>query len=211
MNRLLPRFYPIVDTGQLARRGFDPARFAGILIAEGARILQIRHKAALTREAFETMERIRGLCAASDALCIINDRADLAALLDAGLHLGQDDLPPSLARRVAPTAFLGLSTHNELQLAKAALEPVDYLAIGPVFATLTKEKPDPAVGLEGVRRARELTHLPLAAIGGITAERAPEVFGAGADSIAVIGDLLPEEMTEAALRDRIKAWIQATK
>lgn len=157
------------------------------------------------------MKEIRALCALSGALCVVNDRADVAALLDAGLHLGQDDLPPSLARKVAPAALTGLSTHNDVQAIRAAREPVDYLAIGPVFETASKENPDPVVGLDGVRRIRALTHLPLVAIGGITTDRAPQVLEAGADSIAVIGDLLPEEFTEAVIGERIKSWTQATK
>lgn len=197
--------------GLLDRRGFGAPRFAGLLIEEGARILQIRHKGALTRLVYQAMEQIRSRCAESGAICIINDRADVAALLGAGLHLGQNDLPPALAHKVAPAALTGLSTHNEAQAERAAQEPVDYLAIGPVFTTGTKENPDPVVGLDGVKRARALTHLPLVAIGGITVDRAAEVLEASADSIAVIGDLAPEAMTEAAVRERIRAWIQATK
>jgi thiamine-phosphate pyrophosphorylase len=211
MDRLLPRFYPIVDTALIERRGLDAERVAALLIDEGAGILQIRHKGALTRDAFRLMERIRIRCTAAGTLCVINDRADVAALLGAGLHLGQDDLPPNLARRVAPAALMGLSTHNETQAARGAREPVDYLAIGPVFATGTKENPDPVVGLDGVSRVRALTHLPLVAIGGITLESAAAVFEAGAGSVAVIGDLMKEGATEPAVRERIRAWIQATK
>ncbi len=211
MVRLLPRFYPIVDTALLERRGLDAERVAALLIEEGAGILQIRHKGALTRQAFERMGRIRTRCATGGTLCIINDRADVAALLGAGLHLGQDDLPPELARRVAPAALMGLSTHNELQAARGAREPVDYLAIGPVFATATKENPDPVVGLDGVKRVRALTHLPLVAIGGITVETAVGVLEAGADSVAVIGDLTPEGLSENIVRERIRLWLQATK
>jgi len=160
---------------------------------------------------YQAMEQIRSRCAEGGAICIINDRADVAALLGAGLHLGQDDLPPALARKVAPAALTGLSTHNEAQAERAAQEPVDYLAIGPVFTTGTKENPDPVVGLDGVKRARALTHLPLVAIGGSTVESAAAVLDAGADSVAVIGDLAPEAMTEATVRERIRAWIQATK
>jgi thiamine-phosphate pyrophosphorylase len=208
---LLPRFYPIVDTALLDQRGFDARRFAAILIDEGARMLQIRHKGPLTRTAFELMEQIRTLAAGAGVLCVINDRADVAALLNAGLHLGQDDLPPALARRVSPASLMGLSTHSEAQASHAAHEPVDYLTIGPVFPTATKHNPDPVVGLEGIRSVRKLTHLPLAAIGGITAENAAEVLGAGADSIAVIGDLAPEGLTEDILRERTRIWLQATR
>lgn len=208
---MLPRFYPIVDTALLERRGVDAERFASLLFEEGAGILQIRHKGALTRQAFELMGRIRAMCAEAGTFCIINDRADVAALLGAGLHLGQDDLRPELARLVAPAALMGLSTHSELQAERGAREPVDYLAIGPVFATGTKENPDPVVGLDGVKRVRALTHLPLAAIGGITVESAAAVLEAGADSVAVIGDLLAAGTSETAVRERIREWMQATK
>ena len=123
----------------------------------------------------------------------MNDRADLclAAEFD-GLHVGQEDLSPEAARRViGPDRWLGVSTHNPAQLAEADKTSADYLAIGPVFATSSKENPDPVVGLEGVRRARELTGKPLVAIGGITRANARSVIEAGADSVAVISDLLP--------------------
>ncbi len=211
MDRLLPRFYPIVDTALLERRGLDAERFAALLVEEGAGILQIRHKGTLTRQVFGLMGRIRARCAEAGTLCIINDRADVAALLGAGLHLGQEDLPPALARRVAPAALIGLSTHNEAQAVRGVREPVDYLAIGPLFATGTKENPDPVVGLDGVKRVRALTHLPLVAIGGITVETAAAVLEAGADSVAVIGDLAPEGRSETTVRERIRLWLQATK
>ena len=185
--------------------------FASTLIAEGARILQIRHKAPLTRSAFDLITRIRTRALDSGVLCIINDRADLAAILNAGLHLGQDDLPPASARRVAPAALIGFSTHNEAQAARAAHEPIDYLAIGPVFQTSTKLNPDPVIGPAGVSAVRKITHLPLVAIGGITAQSAPQVLAAGASSIAVIGDLAPEGLSLDLLRERIRIWLQATK
>ncbi|MBE0660772.1 MAG: thiamine phosphate synthase [Bryobacteraceae bacterium] len=208
---MLPRFYPIVDTQLLDRRGFDAMLYAATLIDEGARILQIRHKARLTRSAFELITRIRTRAHDAGVLCIINDRADVAAILNAGLHLGQDDLPPALARRVAPSALTGFSTHNEAQAARAAHEPIDYLAIGPVFETSTKDNPDPVIGTSGVTAVRKITHLPLVAIGGITAESAPQVLAAGAASIAVIGDLAPEGLTLDILRERIRIWLEATK
>ena len=125
---------------------------------------------------------------------IMNDRADLclAAEFD-GVHVGQDDLPPESVRAIiGPERWLGVSTHNPEQLREADLTSADYLAIGPVFSTSSKEKPDPVVGLEGVRRARALTRKPLVAIGGITRANAASVVEAGADSVAVISDLLRE-------------------
>jgi thiamine-phosphate pyrophosphorylase len=132
-------------------------------------------------------------------LFVVNDRADVALLLNAALHLGQDDLAPSDARRILPAAsVIGFSTHNEQQLRAADAEPVDYLAIGPIFATASKQNPDPVVGIDGLRTLRALTEKPLVAIGGITRESAPQVFEAGADSIAVIGDLMSDVRARAA-------------
>jgi len=130
---------------------------------------------------------------------IMNDRADLclAAEFD-GVHVGQEDLSPESVRTIiGPERWLGVSTHNPEQLREADLTSADYLAIGPVFATSSKERPDPVVGLEGVRRARALTRRPLVAIGGITRANARSVIDAGADSVAVISDLLREPRKSA--------------
>ncbi len=125
---------------------------------------------------------------------IMNDRADLSLLAEFdGVHVGQDDLSPESVRSIiGPGRWLGVSTHNPEQVAEADRTSADYLAIGPVFATSSKEKPDPVVGLKGVRRARGLTRKPLVAIGGITRRNAASVIEAGADSVAVISDLLHE-------------------
>ena len=130
---------------------------------------------------------------------IMNDRADLclAAEFD-GVHVGQDDLsPPSIRKIIGPDCWLGFSTHNPQQLQQGDRTSADYLAIGPVFSTSSKDKPDPVVGLEGVRQARELTRKPLVAIGGITRANAASVIEAGADSVAVISDLLREPRKSA--------------
>jgi thiamine-phosphate pyrophosphorylase len=138
----------------------------------------------------------------------MNDRADIAMLLDAALHLGQDDLPPADARRIMPPGrIIGFSTHDPCQLRSGDREPVDYLAIGPIFATGTKQNPDPVVGLEQLRTLRALTRKPLVAIGGITRETALSVFEAGADSVAVIGDLYPQPRTKTSLRARAEEWL----
>jgi thiamine-phosphate pyrophosphorylase len=135
---------------------------------------------------------------------IMNDRADLclATGFD-GLHVGQDDLSPDSARSIiGPARWLGVSTHTPEQLAEADQTSADYLAIGPIFATTSKVNPDPVVGLEGVRRARELTRKPLVAIGGITRSNCRSVIDAGADSVAVISDLIrdPRKSAEEFLR-----------
>lgn len=140
----------------------------------------------------------------NDMRLIMNDRADLCLAADFdGVHVGQDDLSPESVRKiVGPDRWLGVSTHNPGQVRKADLTSADYLAIGPVFATSSKEKPDPVVGLEGVRRARALTRKPLVVIGGITRANAASVIEAGADSVAVISDLLrePRKSAEEFLR-----------
>jgi thiamine-phosphate pyrophosphorylase len=147
---------------------------------------------------------------------VVNDRADYAALLGAALHLGQDDLLPSDARIViGATAIIGYSTHNPAQMSAAAAEPVDYVAFGPVFPTASKEQPDPTVGIEGLRAVRALAAKPLVGIGGITLERAKACFDAGADSVAVISDLLPVSCPVSALkqttRDRMAEWQRLTR
>ena len=204
-----PRIYPILDTQSLATRACEPDVAAGAWLDGGARILQFRHKAQWTRPVFEQAERVATQCRERDAIFIINDRADVALLLGAGLHVGQDDLSPADARRlIGAGALLGYSTHNPHQLDAAAAEPVDYVAIGPIFATASKHNPDAVVGLDELRRCRARCVRPLVAIGGITRETARAVFAAGADSIAVIGDLIPENCTSADLSRRMEEWQQ---
>jgi thiamine-phosphate pyrophosphorylase len=188
----LPPFYPIIDT--------VPA--AEAVLEAGARILQFRYKGFFSRQAFEDASLIAELCRQAGVLFVVNERADGGMLLNAALHLGQDDLAPTDARRIMPAAsIIGFSTHNEQQLLAGDKEPVDYLAIGPIFATASKHNPDPVIGLDRLRALRALTQKPLVAIGGITRELAPNVFEAGADSIAVIGDLMPD------VRARAEEWI----
>jgi thiamine-phosphate pyrophosphorylase len=208
----LPRIYPIIDTAALLARGRAVLPFAEALLEGGARLVQFRHKGAYSRTLFETASEVAALCAKAGTRLVIDDRADIAALLDAGLHLGQDDLEPRLARRILPAgAIIGFSTHNRAQLTAAASEPVDYVAIGPIFATGSKLRPDPVVGLEQLGELRPLTERPLVAIGGITRATAQSVWRAGADSVAVIGDLMPEEMTKTTIRERMEEWLKLTK
>jgi thiamine-phosphate pyrophosphorylase len=202
---IVPPFYPILDTETAAKRGVGLADAAAQMLAGGAQILQFRHKGFWSRGVFVTLERVAELCRSAGVLFVVNDRADLAKLACAGLHLGQDDLPPTAARRIVGTAtMIGFSTHNETQLRAAAEEPADYLALGPIFGTASKANPDPTVGLEGLRKLRTLTARPLVAIGGITRENAGAVLEAGADSVAVIGDLFPEDGNIAG---RVKEWL----
>ena len=209
---ILPRLYPILDTGMLAERSCDVIAAAEAMLAGGARILQFRHKGHYSRQVFEEAEKVAELCRRAGALFVIDDRADIAILLDAGVHVGQDDLPPQDARRlVGPGRLLGFSTHNEAQLRAAAAEPADYIAVGPIFGTSSKEKPDPVVGVEELRRLRALETRPLVAIGGITRENALAVLEAGADSVAVIGDLLPAECNFKSMRERMEQWQKLVK
>src|SRR4029079_11083493 len=148
-------------------------------------------------EVFAQLERVAELCRDAGVLFVVNDRADLAAITGAALHLGQDDLTPSSARRVVGLATLiGFSTHNERQLRAAAAEPANYLALGPIFGTASKQNPDPVVGIDELRRLRPLTDRPLVAIGGITRGNVRSVLAAGADAVAIIGDLFsgPENL-----------------
>jgi thiamine-phosphate pyrophosphorylase len=203
---LPPRFYPILDTRLAAALGLPAADAAKALLDGGARWIQFRHKTAWTRETFALLEEIAAL--ASGATLIVNDRADWAAVFDAGLHLGQQDLPPARARRLVPNAVLGYSTHTAEQLEASNAEPVSYAALGPIFRTATKENPDPEVGLDRLRDWRPITRRPLVAIGGITLDTAPQVFAAGADSIAVISCLYPPGATLAGIYHQARLWSQ---
>lgn len=208
----LPRLYPILDTALLERLKLDVVSTAQVLLEGGAGILQFRHKGHFSRATYETARAVAALCREHGVLFIVNDRADIAALLDAGLHVGQQDLPPADARRIlGPERVLGYSTHNAGQLNAAGREPVDYLAIGPIFPTSSKQDADPVVGLEELARLRKLTTKPLAAIGGITRANARQVLDTGADSVAVIGDLYPKPGEESDVSLRITEWQQTTK
>jgi thiamine-phosphate pyrophosphorylase len=203
----LPRVYPILDTEAIKARGFSLTRAGAALLEGGAGILQLRHKQHWGRPAFDAAGEIARMCRETGALFIVDDRADIAMLLDAGLHVGQDDLPPRDARGLmGASAIIGYSSHNVRQVCAAGGEPVDYVAFGPVFATASKRNPDPVTGIEGLRECRALVEKPLVAIGGITRETASAVWDAGADSVAVIGDLLPAALTSTSLRQRMEEW-----
>jgi thiamine-phosphate pyrophosphorylase len=202
----IPAFYPILDTETAERRGAGVVLAAEAILDAGARILQFRHKGFFSRDVLAELERVAALCREARARLVVNDRADIARLTGAALHLGQQDLTPAEARRVVGAdAPIGFSTHNESQLREAANQPVDYLALGPIFGTASKQNPDPVVGLEELRRLRPLSPRPLVAIGGITRANARSVLSAGADSVAVIGDLFPEG---GNIRARAEEWIK---
>lgn len=196
-----PFVYPIVDADLLQGRA------CGALVADiargGARLVQLRAK-SLTDRAFHALA-VEALRAAREAglLLLVNDRPDVARIVGAdGVHLGQDDLPPSDARRLlGPDALIGWSTHSLEQLARAETEPVDYVAFGPVFPTATKRDPDPVVGLDLVREARRRTRRTLVAIGGLTPANARDTVAAGADGLAVISALMRAPDAAAAVRE----------
>lgn len=203
----LPRLYPILDTESLVQRGLTLAVAAAAFLDGGAGILQIRHKGHWGREIFDAARDVARLCREAGAELVINDRADFAMLLHAGLHVGQDDLPVRECRKLLGNeAVIGFSSHNSRQLATAGGEPADYVALGPVFPTASKRHPDPVVGVEEVHRLRGLIDKPLVAIGGVTMENAAEVIRAGADSVAVIAGLLPQPATAESLRKRMIEW-----
>lgn len=202
-----PRVYPILDTETLAQHGIALDTAAAALLEGGAAILQVRQKGHWTREVFESARQVACLCREAGAVLVVNDRADFAMLLEGGLHIGQEDLAPRDARKlIGPDALLGFSSHNLEQLSAAGGEPVDYVALGPVYPTSSKHNPDPVVGVDEVRRLRPLIEKPLVAIGGITRANAAGVLNAGADSVAVISDLVPQSPTARSLRERMEEW-----
>jgi thiamine-phosphate pyrophosphorylase len=221
----VPKLYAIVDRETLDKRGIGVRAFAEELRDGGVRLVQYRDKKNGPQEVLRAAGEIAAVFEGVDACLILNDRADLAALLGWGVHVGQEDLSPEDARMVLGAGvgvreregrkgiakdakeLVGVSTHTMQQVMTAergvALHPMspnardmghpdyaDYVAIGPVFATATKSNAEPVVGLEGVRRARELTKKPLVAIGGIGLGNARSVIDAGADSVAVISGLI---------------------
>jgi len=201
----LPRLYPIIDTAFLARRGIDPLDMARALAAAEAGIAQFRHKGPYTRETLAQAQQVGVVIREAGGLYVIDDRADVALMAGAGgVHVGQEDLPPAAVRNVVRDSMVvGFSTHNEEQLRAADDEPIDYLALGPIFGTMSKDNPDPSVGLRELARLRRLTDKPLVAIGGITRANARQALDAGADSVAVISDLAAEDLEE-----RLAGWLE---
>jgi thiamine-phosphate pyrophosphorylase len=186
----LPPIYPILDLEIARRRGFDLPSLAAGMVALGLPIVQLRAKRVSASEFLSEARAIRTAMSAHSpvARLIVNDRADVALLAGAdGVHLGQDDLSANEARSLfGRDAIVGFSTHNADQLAAAAKLPIDYVALGPIFATQTKADAEPVVGVEALGRLRPLVPVPLVAIGGITLENCAAVWRAGADSIALI-------------------------
>jgi thiamine-phosphate pyrophosphorylase len=189
MRLVMSRLYVILDAGLLREPATETARK---LIDAGVQVLQYRAKNASAKEMLVSARELAGIARETRVQFFVNDRADVAYLAGAhGVHVGQDDLGVEEARAVVgPHAWVGFSTHNVEQFEKAARTSADYIAVGPIFATTSKANPDPVVGLELIRRARRMTEKPIVAIGGITLESAVEAIEAGADSVAVISDIL---------------------
>jgi len=189
MNLVFPRLYAIIDPTLLAA---SELALAEALAGSGVELIQYRNKTASSRQIFEASRQLATLLGPRGVRLIVNDRPDIALLAGAsGVHVGQEDLGVEDARAVCgKDRWVGVSTHTLEQLAAADRTSADYVAFGPIFPTATKQNPDPVVGTGLLRKARQMTAKPLVAIGGITLERAAEVYRAGADSLAVIRDLI---------------------
>jgi thiamine-phosphate pyrophosphorylase len=185
----LPTLYAITD---VRLSGLPHVEQVRRLAAGGATLVQLRDKNASPRDFHAAAAEVMAIAGALGVRIMINDRVDLAlAVGAAGVHLGQDDLPPAKARQIlGPSRILGFSTHNLSQAVAADSEPVDYIAIGPIFTTASKDRPDPVVGLEMLREVKSRVSKPVVAIGGITLSSAKTLMAAGADSVAVISDLV---------------------
>lgn len=205
-----PFLYAILDLEALGGR--NVAEAVAALARGGAGLVQLRAKAGSDRERVSAAAAAVAAARGAGVPLIVNDRPDIARIVGAdGVHVGQQDLPLEAARRVlGPTALVGVSTHDEGQLAEALATSADYIAVGPVYPTGTKADPDPMVGLGFVRRARALCERPLVAIGGITRQNARGVIEAGADGIAVVGDLFRSHDLAAEARALVSAFPGST-
>ena len=191
---MIPPLYAILDASPefAAESALNIPEIADRLVEAGVELFQYRDKHGSARRILDSSRALAARFAPKGVRVILNDRADIAAMAGAaGVHVGQEDLPVDEARKICGTPlWVGVSTHTLEQLRAAEATSADYIAVGPIFPTGTKANPDPVVGLEFLRAARQITRKPLVAIGGITVESAGEVYRAGADSIAVIRDLM---------------------
>ena len=209
MQELPPhRLHAIVDVDVAAKAAWQPIDLARAFLDGGARILQLRAKEMPSGPFLDLSDRLVALAGAYRAALIVNDRVDVARLSGAaGVHVGQEDLPPAVAReQLGPAAIVGYSTHSVSQLEAALLEPISYVAVGPVFGTTTKDTGYNAVGLDLVAAAARLAGpIPVVAIGGVTLDNARSAIDAGAAAVAVISDLMAPGEPEA----RVKAYLRA--
>ena len=185
----LGKVYPITASNTL--NGLDHAQLVEQYLQGGSRFLQVREPTLPDSLLYPQLLKIQSLCEPLEAQFLINDRVDLALAVRAhGVHLGQDDLPVRVARDLlGEEAIIGLSTHNRQQFLDAQAQDVDYIAMGPIFSTSTKEADYPPLGVEALGGLIADSRYPVVAIGGISLEKAPQVWMAGADSVAVISDI----------------------
>jgi thiamine-phosphate pyrophosphorylase len=200
---LFPSLYAILDPDLAAA---PLTSLADTLAGAGVRLMQLRDKHGSAAQIHSQTTQLLACLSPRGVRLIVNDRPDIAAMTAAGgVHVGQEDLPVEEARRICgPSRWVGVSTHNLEQLREADLTSADYIAVGPIFPTATKENPDPVIGLDFLRAARQLTRKPLVAIGGITVGSAADVYQAGADSLAVIRDLLVARNPAERAREYLK-------
>lgn len=196
--------YPIADT--LGRPELSFVDLAKKICAGGARLLQLRVKDLPAREFLSIAQEVRTICQQAGCWLIINDRADIALAVDAdGVHVGQEDLPLEATRKVlGPGKIIGVSTHDPAQAVAAERGGADYLGFGPLFGTSTKATGYTVRGLDQLREIRALVHLPIVAIGGITAERAPAALAAGAEAVAMISDLVLADDVTGKVRETLE-------
>ena len=197
---LLPPLYPIIDPDALLGR--SPVDAARAVITGGGRLIQLRMKDRPSAETLAVAEALRTITSSAGAKLIINDRVDMALVAGAdGVHLGADDLPVEVARRIlGPHILIGRSTHSLEEAVAAVSAGADYIGFGPMFSTTTKVLAYAPQGLERLRRIRALVGIPIVAIGGITQETAPAVLAAGADAVAMIGEIGRASDIEATVR-----------
>jgi len=200
---MFPALYAILDPTFTPS---PPVEFALKLADGGVELIQLRDKRATARKIQDEASDLVAHLSPHGVRIIVNDRPDIAAIVGAGgVHVGQEDLPVAEARRICgPSRWVGISTHNLDQFRDATLTSADYIAVGPIFPTSAKENPDPVVGVDFVRAVRRLTPKPIVAIGGITVESAADIFRAGADSVAVIRDLLSAREPDSRAREYLE-------
>lgn len=199
----IPKFYPIIDASIVHISKIEGV--VKMIIEAGSRIIQLRAKYVSTRDFIDTAQIIKPIAKKNKATFIINDRVDIAMLVDAdGVHLGQDDLQIKEARKIlGKDKIIGISTHNAKEAVIAEKVGVDYISFGPIFATSTKGDAQKPKGIDGLKKVREAVKIPIVAIGGITLENAKDIYKAGADCAAVISDILKSD----DIKGRIKRFI----
>ncbi|ABY33624.1 MAG TPA: thiamine phosphate synthase [Chloroflexus aurantiacus] len=203
------RLYVVTDAG--LSRGRSHRAVIEAAIVGGATVVQYREKHASTRQMIEEALELRDLTRRAGVPLIVNDRVDVALAVDAdGVHVGQDDMPVALARRLIGNKLLGVSAHNLSEALQAVRDGADYLGVGPIFATTTKPDAAAPIGLDGLRAIRQHVSIPIVAIGGINQANAADVMRAGADGIAVVSAVVAADDVTAAAR-QLRALVSVTQ